>query len=136
MLVFLGLRSKVDFAAESALSLFLAPMWLGIQHMIFCLWHHIESSLLSSLMIKGSQVSYFLTMVIRRASQRIWFAIFVLWYYTKSKVNGTDFCRKNGAFLRIEMVDSCLSYRISAMWSANEFVLELNSGGRFHCLWL
>ena len=34
MLVLSGLRSKADFATESALSLPLTPMWLGIQHMI------------------------------------------------------------------------------------------------------
>ena len=51
MLVLSGLRSKADFAAESALSLPLTPMWLGIQHMIISLWLDIESSLFSSLII-------------------------------------------------------------------------------------
>ena len=53
MLVLSGLRSKADFAAESALSLPLTSMWLGIQHMIISLWLDIKSSLFSSLIIKG-----------------------------------------------------------------------------------
>ena len=51
MLVLSGLRSKADFAAESALSLPLTPMWFGIQHIIISLWLDIESSLFSSLII-------------------------------------------------------------------------------------
>ena len=60
MLVLSGLRSKADFADESALSLPLTPMWLGIQHMIISLWLDIESSLFSSLIINGfSSILFF-----------------------------------------------------------------------------
>ena len=48
----LGVRSKADLAAESALSFPLTPMWLGIQHIISFLFD-IESNLLNSLMIRG-----------------------------------------------------------------------------------
>ena len=37
------LRSKANLAAESALSILLIPMWLGIQHIIISLWLDIES---------------------------------------------------------------------------------------------
>ena len=47
-----GVRSKVDFSAESILSFSLTPMWLGIQHII-SLRLDIESSLLNSLIIRG-----------------------------------------------------------------------------------
>ena len=60
MLVSSGLRSKAYFAAESALSLPLTPMWLGIQHLIISLWLDIESSLFSSLIINGfSSILFF-----------------------------------------------------------------------------
>ena len=60
MLVLSGLRSKADFAAESALSLPLTPMWLGIQDMIISLWLDIEFSLFSSLIINGfSSILFF-----------------------------------------------------------------------------
>ena len=59
MLVLSGLRSKADFAAESALSLPLTPMWLGIQHMIISLWLDIYS-LFSSLIINGFSSILFL----------------------------------------------------------------------------
>ena len=49
----LGLRSKADLAAESALLFPLNLMWLGIQHKIIFLWLEIESSLLSNLTING-----------------------------------------------------------------------------------
>ena len=51
MEVILGLRSKADLAAESALSFPLTPMWLIIQHKIISFWLDIEFSLLSSLTI-------------------------------------------------------------------------------------
>ena len=51
MKITLGLRSKADSAAKSALLFPLTPMWLGIQHKIIFLWLDIESSLLNSLTI-------------------------------------------------------------------------------------
>ena len=45
-------RSKADFAAESALSFPLTIMWLGIQHIIISLRLDIESSLLNILIIR------------------------------------------------------------------------------------
>ena len=53
MEIALGLRSKADLPAESALSFHLTPIWLGIQHKIISLWRDIESSLLSNLTING-----------------------------------------------------------------------------------
>ena len=47
-----GVRSKVDLAAESALSLPPTPMWLGVQHIIISFLFDIESYLLNSLMIR------------------------------------------------------------------------------------
>ena len=49
----LGVRSKVDLAAESALSFPFTPMWLGVQHIIISFLFDIESNLLNSLMIRG-----------------------------------------------------------------------------------
>ena len=49
----MGVRSKADLAAESALSFPLTPMWLGIQHIIISFLFDIESNLLNSLMIRG-----------------------------------------------------------------------------------
>ena len=48
-----GVRSKADLAAESALSIPLIPMWLGVQHIIISFLFDIESNLLNSLMIRG-----------------------------------------------------------------------------------
>ena len=60
VLVLSGLRFKADFTAESAFSLPLTPMWLGIQHMIISLWLDIESSLFSSLINNGfSSILFF-----------------------------------------------------------------------------
>ena len=55
MEITLGLRSKADLAAESALSFPLTPMCLGIQHKIIFLWLDIESSL----QLMGSPGFYF-----------------------------------------------------------------------------
>ena len=52
MLYFSGVKSKDDFAAMSALSFPLTPMWLGIQQKRISLFD-IESSLQSSFMISG-----------------------------------------------------------------------------------
>ena len=49
----LGVRSKADLAAESALSFPLSPMWLGVQHIIISFLFDIESNLFNSLMIRG-----------------------------------------------------------------------------------
>ena len=56
-----GLISKADLAAESALLFLLTPMWLGIQHIIISLWLDIESHLLSSLTINGFSSFLFLS---------------------------------------------------------------------------
>ena len=50
---FVGVRSKADLAAESALSFPLTLMWLGIKHIIISLLFDIESSQLNSLIIRG-----------------------------------------------------------------------------------
>ena len=55
-----GVRSKADLAAESALSFPLAPMWLGVQHIIISFLFDIESNLLNSLMIRGFWIFLFL----------------------------------------------------------------------------
>ena len=79
MLGLSGLRSKADFAAESALSLPLTPMWLGIQHMIISLWLDIESSLFSSLIINGfSSILFFNDVNTESESENDIFVIFVL----------------------------------------------------------
>ena len=49
-------RSKVDLAAESALSFPLTPMWLGIQHISIYLLFDIESNLLNSLIIRAFSI--------------------------------------------------------------------------------
>ena len=56
MEITLGLRSKANLAAESALSFPLTPMWLKTQHKII----DIESSLMSSLTINGFSWVFFL----------------------------------------------------------------------------
>ena len=48
-----GVRSKANLAAKSALSFPLAPMWLGVQHIIISFLFDTESNLLNSLMIRG-----------------------------------------------------------------------------------
>ena len=47
-----GVRSKANLAAESACSFPLTPMCLGIKHIIISLQFDIESSLLSSFIIR------------------------------------------------------------------------------------
>ena len=49
----LGVRSKADLAAKSALSFPLTPKWLRIKHIIISLRFDIESSLPKSLIMKG-----------------------------------------------------------------------------------
>ena len=55
---FVGVRSKADLAAESALLFPLTPMRLRIQHIIISLQSDIESSLLNSLMIRGFSIFF------------------------------------------------------------------------------
>ena len=47
----LGVKSKVDLAAVSALSFPLTQMWLGVQHIVISFLFDIGSNLLNSLMI-------------------------------------------------------------------------------------
>ena len=56
----LGVRSKADLAAESALLFTLTPMWLRVQHIIISFLFDIESTLINSLMIRGFWVFLFL----------------------------------------------------------------------------
>ena len=112
------------------LSLPLTPMWLGIQHMIISLWLDIESSLFSSLVINGFLSTLFFNDAnMESESENDIFAIFVLWYYIKSKVNGTDFCCKNGAFLwkaffeNCFIESSCTHCFIVILWAVCEYIL-------------
>ena len=95
MEIALGLRSKADLAAESALSFPLTPMWLGIQHKIISLWLDIESSLLSNLTINGFSSFLFSTDVFTESESEnmINLLCFVPRNDIESKVNSTSIGR-------------------------------------------
>ena len=81
MLYLSGVKSKADFAAVSALSFPLTPMWLGIQQKTISLFD-VECSLQRSLIRSGRSSFFFYCLMIigQRESLRIWwiFCVFVI----------------------------------------------------------
>ena len=131
MLVLSGLRSKADFAAESALSVPFTPMCLGIQHMIISLWLDMEYSLFSSLIInRFSSILFFNDVNSEGESENMIYLLYLFFdIISRAKVNGTDFCCKNGAFLRKAFFEncfienSCICYFIVIFRAVCEYIL-------------
>ena len=62
---FSEVRSKADFAAESALLFPITTMWLGIQHIIISLLFDIESSLFSTKIIRGLLIPFRVILLVK-----------------------------------------------------------------------
>ena len=110
-------RSKAKLDAESTFSFLFTPMWLCIQHQIISFQFDIDSTLLNSLIINGSQVLYYLMIVRPKASMRIlkrflclFFEMISRWYRNdiESLFYCTGFYCEGKSFRWRSFLDNCL----------------------------